>query len=353
MDYYTFVLGDTNQAADDQTSMEEILQEIEMADRGGFTGCFVAEHHNHRPQSMTSRPGLLIAAAATRTRQLRFGTMVTILGIHHPYFVAEEIATLDVLSNGRIEYGFGAGGPVWWRQVGADQKEAAARMDEGIPLLQRFLTGEEIDYSGRFWSGTNARVVPEPVQRPVPLWLSGHSADSVSRAARLGLSFCTGFVSCATVQQRRALYWQQWEQAHGDVSPGRVGHMILAAVGESKAEIERLIVPAMREKLFEFAKSTLGKRNDPSFTFDQALRERYDVRTWDDLIDNGIIVYGSVEECRDRLGYIADNAGEALLLQVRFGDLDRSFARESLARLTDEVLPSIGGRTSEVELVDS
>jgi alkanesulfonate monooxygenase SsuD/methylene tetrahydromethanopterin reductase-like flavin-dependent oxidoreductase (luciferase family) len=343
LDYYAFLLGDPNEGADDATSMEDILEQIECADRGGFVGCFVAEHHNDRHQSLTSRPGLLIAAAAARTTKLRFGTMITILGIHHPYFIAEEIATLDVLSGGRIEYGIGVGGPAWWRQVGGVHAEASARLEEGIPLLQAFLRGEQMDYEGSFWSGTSARVVPLPIQQPVPLWLSGHSDGSIRRAARFGMNFCTGFVSCDVVRERRAVYREEWEAHHAE-PPGRMGHMVLAAVGESKSEIERIALPAMRTKLFEFAKATLGKSGDPTYTFDRALRERYAVETWDDLVTNGIIVYGTVAECQEQFGYIAEHAGEALLIQARFGDLDRTFSRESIGRLASEVLPSVGGQ---------
>ena len=353
MDYYCFLLGDPNPRSTDTESLEEILGEIETADRGGFLGCFLAEHHNDRHQSLMSRPALTIAAALERATHLRFGTMVTILGIHHPYFVAEEMATLDVLSGGRIEYGFGGGGPVWWRQVGMNQKEAGARLDEGIALVQELLRGEEMSYEGTYWSGTGARVVPTVVQRPhPPMWLTGHSDVTIDRAARLRVSFCTGFVSCETVRARRDRYRQAWVAHHGDSEPGRVAHMVLAAVGDNRKEVERVALPAMRTKLYEFAKATLGKRNDPTFTFDRALRERFDVETWEDLLSSGVLVYGTVDDCIEQFGAISQGAGEALLVQARFGDLDRGFSRDSTARLALDVLPKVGGRSLDPAVAD-
>jgi alkanesulfonate monooxygenase SsuD/methylene tetrahydromethanopterin reductase-like flavin-dependent oxidoreductase (luciferase family) len=345
MEYYAFVLGEPNAGSADEESLGELLDEIKGADGGGFTGCFFAEHHNDRHQSLTSRPNLLIAAAAMQTSQLRLGTMVTVLGLHQPFIVAEEIATLDALSKGRIEYGIGAGG-FGWSQVGIDRTSAKDRLEEGVLLLRRlFAEGEssEIAYEGRYWSGTKARVVPSCVQKPhPPLWITGHGEDTIRRAARLQTSFCTGFVSCQTASARRDLYRRAWSEYHPDGGPpGRTGHMILVAVGDSRRDVREQALPAMRTKLFEFAKATLGKRGDPSFTFDQALRDRYGVSSWNELIDAGIIVYGTAEDCIEQLQQIRERGADVLLMQPRFTDIDRSFSRESFLRLAQDVLPMV------------
>jgi alkanesulfonate monooxygenase SsuD/methylene tetrahydromethanopterin reductase-like flavin-dependent oxidoreductase (luciferase family) len=345
MEYYAFVLGEPNPGSTDDESIEELLDEIKGADLGGFTGCFFAEHHNDRRQSLTSRPNLLIAAAARETRRLRLGTMVTVLGLHQPFIIAEEIATLDNLSKGRIEYGIGAGG-FGWNQLGIDRSSAKDRLEEGVTLIQRlFAEGQtgEISYQGQYWSGTAARIVPSCVQQPhPPLWITGHGDDTIERAARLKTSFCTGFVSCETVSARRDFYRRAWATYHPDEPPGRTAHMILVAVGDSRRDVRERALPAMRTKLFEFAKATLGKRGDPSFTFDQALRDRYGVSSWDELIDAGIIVHGTVEDCIEQLEQIRERGGDALLMQPRFADIDRSFSRESFLRLAQEVLPRVG-----------
>lgn len=347
MDYYTFLLGDPSPGWSDEESFEEILSEIEVADRGGFRGLFLAEHHNDRRKSLMSAPSVFLAAAAMRTSHLRLGTMVTVLGIHHPYLIAEEIATLDALSHGRAEWGFGAGG-FGWRQVGIPYTDAKERLEEGVRFVQTFLSkgsSEDLEYEGRFWSGTAAGLVPAAVQKPYPpFWVSGHSRDTIAQAARLGMSFCTGFVSCETARHRRGVYHELWGEERPGEQPGRVAHMVLAAVGDSRRDIERVAMPAMKAKLYEFAQATLRKRDDPSFTFERALRERYEVETFDELLEAGIVVYGTVDDCIEQLEQIADTAADALLMQVRFGELDRSFSRESVERLALDVLPKVGGR---------
>lgn len=343
MEYYAFVLGEPNAGSSDPDSLDELISEIKGADGGGFTGCFFAEHHNDRHQSLTSRPNLVIAATARETAQLRLGTMVTVLGLHNPFIVAEEIATLDALSGGRIEYGVGAGG-FGWRQVGIDKDSAKDRLEEGVELIHRLLSDatEEISFSGRYWSGSAARVVPSCVQRPhPPLWITGHGDDTIRRAARLGTSFCTGFVSCATASARRDRYRQAWEEYHPGEAPGRTGHMILVAVGDSRSDVEKRALPAMRTKLFEFAKATLGRRGDPSFTFEQALRDRYGVGSWNELVEEGVIVYGTVEDCIEQLEQIQERGADALLMQPRFADVDRAFSSESFLRLAQDVLPRV------------
>jgi alkanesulfonate monooxygenase SsuD/methylene tetrahydromethanopterin reductase-like flavin-dependent oxidoreductase (luciferase family) len=345
MEYYAFVLGEPNPGSTDAESIDELLDEIKCADLDGFTGCFFAEHHNDRHQSLTSRPNLLIAAAARETSRLRLGTMVNVLGLHQPFIVAEEIATLDVLSGGRIEYGIGSGG-FGWNQLGLDRSSAQERLEEGVPLLQLLLTDgqrDEISYSGRFWSGTHARVVPSSVQRPYPpMWITGHGDDTIRRAARLGTSFCTGFVSCEVASARKSLYQRAWSEYHPDEPPGRTGHMILVAVGDSRRDVRERALPSMRTKLFEFAKATLGKRGDQTFTFEHALRDRYGVGSWEELLEAGIIVYGTAEDCIEQLEQIRERGADALLMQPRFADIDRSFSRESFLRLAQEVLPRVG-----------
>lgn len=352
MEFYAFVLGEPNPGSTDAESIEELIDELKGADLGGFTGCFFAEHHNDHRQSLTSRPNLFIAAAARETSRLRLGTMVTVLGLHQPFTVAEEIATLDALSGGRIEYGIGSGG-FGWSQLGLDRSTAKDRLEEGVTLLQRLLTeGQrcEISYEGSFWSGSAARVVPASVQQPhPPLWITGHSNDTIRRVARLGTSFCTGFVSCEVASARRDLYRQAWYEEHPGEPAGRVGSMILIAVGDSRRDVAERALPPMRTKLFEFAKATLGKRGDPSFTFEQALRDRYGVESWEELLDAGIIVYGTAEDCIEQLGHIQERGADILLMQPRFADIDRSFSRESFLRLAQEVLPHVG--TSSGELV--
>jgi alkanesulfonate monooxygenase SsuD/methylene tetrahydromethanopterin reductase-like flavin-dependent oxidoreductase (luciferase family) len=176
--------------------------------------------------------------------------------------------------------------------------------------------GEAIDYEGKFWTGKAARVVSE-------VWISGDSQSAIAQDAHLRPNFCTGFVSCETARNRRAAHHEAWGRERQSEPPGRVAQMILACVGDSQREVEEIAMPAMRTKLYELAKNSFGKRDDPSFIFDRALVERYQVKTWDELVRPGTVV--DEEECIEEIEEISATAGEALLLQTRFGEVDRAF----------------------------
>ncbi len=84
-------------------TLSHLLRQVEIADQGGMDGWFFAEHHDNAVYSLTPSPNLLVAAAASRTEQIRLGTMVTVLPYHHPLRAAEEIRLLDALTGGRLE----------------------------------------------------------------------------------------------------------------------------------------------------------------------------------------------------------------------------------------------------------
>jgi len=86
-------------------TLSHLLRQVEIADQGGMDGWFFAEHHDNAVYSLTPSPNLLVAAAASRTEQIRLGTMVTVLPYHHPLRAAEEIRLLDALTGGRLEVG--------------------------------------------------------------------------------------------------------------------------------------------------------------------------------------------------------------------------------------------------------
>jgi len=134
-------------------------------------------------------PALLpvAAAIAAKTTRIRVGTKVMLLPFHNPVRLAEDAAVVDILSNGRLDLGLAAGyRPAEFAGFGIPRTERAARMDEGLSILKQALSGEAFEHHGHFYDFGPARVVPPPVQRPVPLWLGGRSPAAMQRAARNG-----------------------------------------------------------------------------------------------------------------------------------------------------------------------
>jgi probable F420-dependent oxidoreductase len=138
-----------------------------------------------------------LSVAAGRTSRLKLGFSVLVLPGRNPMLLAKELASLDVLSNGRLlpAFGLGVAEPGEQQAFGVERSERAARFDEALPLLHRFWTEDEVDHSGRFFSYSAARVRPKPQQAPLEVWLGGRAPSELRRVGRLGdgwlPSFCT------------------------------------------------------------------------------------------------------------------------------------------------------------------
>jgi alkanesulfonate monooxygenase SsuD/methylene tetrahydromethanopterin reductase-like flavin-dependent oxidoreductase (luciferase family) len=156
----------------------------------GYDYAWLTEHHfvddGYSPSLLP-----LAAGIATRTSRIRIGTFLVLLPLHNPVRIAEDTATVDILSNGRFELGVGLG---YRRKEFADQgiphNERGARLQEGIDIIQRLLAGESVTIDGRFSKLRDIRISPPALQRPhPPLWLGAIAPKAIERAARMGFHF--------------------------------------------------------------------------------------------------------------------------------------------------------------------
>jgi len=166
------------------------LADIEHAERLGFDSIWLTEHHfaedGYSPSLLT-----IAAAVATRTERLRIGTNVLLLPLHHPIRVAEDAATVDVLSNGRLDLGVGQGyAPGEFAGYGISRSERASRLEEGLEVISGAWTQASYSHSGQHWQLDGVAIEPRPVQTPhPPLWVGGRGKKALDRAARLGCHF--------------------------------------------------------------------------------------------------------------------------------------------------------------------
>jgi alkanesulfonate monooxygenase SsuD/methylene tetrahydromethanopterin reductase-like flavin-dependent oxidoreductase (luciferase family) len=173
---------------EDSQGYESFIEYVMEADRLGFRQLFMVEHH-FTGQGQVSASMTLLAYLASKTQKIRLGTAVVVLPWHNPVLVAEQAATLDLLSGGRLDFGVGKG----YRQAEFDgfcipMAEATERFDEAMEIIRKAWTSAgRFSHHGKLWHYDNIVVEPEPLQRPhPPLWLAAGSQDSVRRAAREG-----------------------------------------------------------------------------------------------------------------------------------------------------------------------
>jgi alkanesulfonate monooxygenase SsuD/methylene tetrahydromethanopterin reductase-like flavin-dependent oxidoreductase (luciferase family)/putative sterol carrier protein len=186
----------------------EALEQIELADRLGFDYVWEVEHHFLEEYSHSSAPEVFLAAASQRTKRIRLGHGIVQLppGFNHPARVAERIATLDLVSGGRVEFGTGqASSQAELGGFGVDRELKHAQWEEALDVIVCMMTEEPFaGYEGRFFSMPPRNVVPKPKQRPhPPLWVACSRRETIPLAARKGL----GALSFSFVEPEQAKEW--------------------------------------------------------------------------------------------------------------------------------------------------
>ena len=143
----------------------------------------MAEHHG-TPLGITPSPHLMLAAASQRTSVIRLGTLISILPLYHPMRLIEEACTLDQLTGGRLDLGVGRGiSPIETGFHGVPGEETQERFDEAFAVLRMGLSGAaSVDFHGKYYDITNAPVVTQPVQDPVPLWYGTRTLEKAPGA---------------------------------------------------------------------------------------------------------------------------------------------------------------------------
>jgi len=157
------------------------------AERSGWDAVFIWDHLAFVWGPPSADPYTALAAIAASTERVRLGTAVTPVARRRLQVLANQVATLDVLSNGRVVFGAGLGGsPSEFGKFGepTDAKVRAAKLDEGLELLRRLWSGEEVTHRGEHYTVDGVRLSPTPRQSTLPIWVGGNRPASLRRASR-------------------------------------------------------------------------------------------------------------------------------------------------------------------------
>ena len=162
------------------------LEVVECADQAGMDFYFVAEHHFDMGFSECPSPGSFLGAASQRTKRIRLGPLVYVLPLWNPIRVAEEVALLDNLTEGRLECGFGAGiGPFSFAAYNIPWEQKREMTLEALQIIRGIWTHESFTFEGRYFKCKDVDLSIPLVQKPhPPLWMPTRSKDSIEEAAR-------------------------------------------------------------------------------------------------------------------------------------------------------------------------
>ena len=167
---------------------KETLEQCELADQVGFDNLWFVEHHFLTGFSGSPSQDAMFGALSRITKNIRIGYGVCILPYHHPVRVAERVALLDQLTDGRIEVGTGRSNAYEQTGLGIDPRDTRSLWNESINMLPKIWTSDEYEYEGEHWSVPKRRVLPKPFQQPHPrMYLACTSEDSFRLAAQKGI----------------------------------------------------------------------------------------------------------------------------------------------------------------------
>lgn len=232
----------------------DTLDQAVYAEALGFESVWPVEQHFNPNLSILPSPLLMLAALAERTRTLRLGIAIVLLPLSHPVRVAEEIATLDVLSNGRVEFGIGRGSiPTHFTGFGLNQAESRERMLESLEIILQAWTSESLSFQGKFYHINDLSVVPKPVQQPhPPIRVAANSVDTFELMGQLGYPI---FVAAQVnpfhkIREYLPLYRQARKAAgHSDHGGEDVTLLTPLYIGNDPAQIRRELEPSIKSFL--------------------------------------------------------------------------------------------------------
>ncbi len=167
----------------------EMLEEVTYAEEIGMTSVWFVEHHFRSEWSHSSAPDITLAAISQRTSKMRLGIAVVLVPLHHPLNIASRMATLDVVSNGRVNLGIGRSGyPYQMQPYGSDLKDVSGMVEEYLKIIPGAWTEEEFSFEGEYYHIPPREVVPKPVQKPhPPIWQACSQDDTARKVGEQGL----------------------------------------------------------------------------------------------------------------------------------------------------------------------
>jgi alkanesulfonate monooxygenase SsuD/methylene tetrahydromethanopterin reductase-like flavin-dependent oxidoreductase (luciferase family) len=223
---------------------ERALRRIEIMDRTGFDAVWLAEHH-FSDFSVCPSVHMMGTLAAARTTRLRIGTAVSLAPFYHPLRLAEEVALLDVVSGGRVNWGAGRGfARIEFENFGVPPEESASRFRETVEIVLQAWREERLSFAGRHFRFEGVEVLPKPVQHPhPPVWLAATSKAAIAWAAERGFSILMDPHSAhREIGEKRRFYAERlaaagFSAAGRDIPMARL--VALAPAARKAAEIAR------------------------------------------------------------------------------------------------------------------
>ncbi len=343
------------QRAAEQKSYREAIEQIKLADTLGYNTVWVVEHHFREGRSHCPASEVLLGGLATVTENIKmgFGVTLTPFGFINPARIAEKVATVDILSNGRVEWGTGRSTPMEQTAFHVDREQSRSDWKEAIEIVTGMWRDEYFEYESERFSFPKRMVTPKPVQDPhPPVWMAATSVESAAVAGSLGLGLLSFTIMQPIELMAKAI--ENYRTAQVDNNPltkvvnNRVAAYTLVHCepDESKFEENRVwdSVAWWYQNLAQFTIDwefplTPQEEVDRIFPLMKPLKEG---KVPVDAFNNGdMIVIGDPEKCFEKMRHYADLGCDSLICYSQFGYLPHESIMETIEIIGKEVLPEI------------
>jgi alkanesulfonate monooxygenase SsuD/methylene tetrahydromethanopterin reductase-like flavin-dependent oxidoreductase (luciferase family) len=296
----------------DRDDLDEYLEFNVEAEALGFDSSFLVEHH-FSGWNQVSSPLMLLTCVAMRTQTLRLGTGVLVLPWHNPLLLAEQVATLDVISGGRVDLGIGKGyRHTEFRGFRMTPEEAAARFEEALEVMMcGWTTRARFSHTGRYWQFDDVVVEPEPVQTPhPPLWVAAAREASIERAAAQNFNLMLDqYASPDQVATRLAAF-----RARSD-APVAVARQVYVARDRADADNARAGLAEYTQRTVDVSRAPGRDGGSHVLAYAGATEDH--------------ALFGTADECCDQLAALQDRGVDNVLCTFfRGADQLRRFARD-------------------------
>ena len=332
-----------------QSEAEAFTESFELVDAAENTGLdvmWLAELHTAPERSVLAAPLSIASAIATRTKRMKIGIAVQVLPLCHPLRIAEEAATVDHISHGRLIFGIGRSGfPRTYQAYGISYAESRERFAEVTEIIKRAWTQESFSFHGKFYDFEDIHLVPKPYQKPYPeLRIAVNSPDTFVESGTAGMPIfvATRLGDLTELVPNLRAYRQAWAAA-GHAGSGRVYLRVPIYV----AATEKQALEEPEESVMHFYKY-LGARIEASAAMEGARAienraergQRLQTIDYDEVLKSKIVV-GTPAMVTDRLGQLQEELGlSGILAELNCGmRIPAHRVMNSLQTMCSEVTP--------------
>ncbi len=327
-------------------SFQEGFRLVDTAEEMGLDGVWLAELHFNPSRSVLSAPVVVGSSIATRTKRLRLGMAVHVLPLSNPLRIAEEIATLDQISEGRFEFGVGRSGFARSYDIyGVPYVESQERFREALNIILEAWKGEPFSYEGEFYTFNEATVWPRPYQDPhPPIRIAANTAETFTRLGKQGHPIFVGLrgMDIPELQGHLNEYRRSWREAghegEGDVS---LRIPVYAAEGEKEALSEpRDSIDAYFNRMGSLLRDAASARANADGSLRQGRADRLATMSYEEMLETKV-AFGTGEGLIDRFTELKEELGlDGIVAELNAGGLiPEEAVTRSVRIITEQVMP--------------